>query len=62
MEVYVVCQVVDEEYGGFEILFITTNEEKAKKYCEENNTRWEHWSGTKCDLVYYFSEIVEDCD
>ena len=45
MEVYVVCEVVDEEYGGFEIIFITANEERAKEYCEKNNSKWEHWSG-----------------
>lgn len=62
MEVYVVCEVVDEEYGGFEIIFITANEERAKEYCEKNNSKWEHWSGTEYDSVYYLTETVEDCN
>ena len=33
MEVYVVQTIIDEEYGGFEITFITANEQKAIEYC-----------------------------
>ena len=62
MEVYVVQTIIDEEYGGFEITFITANEQKAIEYCKKHNYKFKHWSGAEYDSVYYTEIEVEDCD
>lgn len=60
MKVYVIKSVYDEEYGGYKIDFITSNEDKAKQYCKEHNKKFEHWDGDIYDSVYYDSYEVED--
>ena len=60
MKVYVVKTVYDTEYGGYDIDFITTDENKAKEYCDENNYKWEHWSGKVYDNTYYDEYEVDE--
>lgn len=58
MMVYIVCMVTEEEYAGFEIVFVTDDEEKAKAYCNEHQEKWRHWTGSVFDRYYYLEEEI----
>ena len=53
MKVYVVKEICDYEYCCREVVFVTLNEEIAKKYCEEHSVKDIGWDGKERDTVIY---------
>ena len=53
MKVYVVKEICDYEYFCRDVVFVTLNEDIAKKYCEEHNVKNICWDEIERDTVIY---------
>lgn len=53
MKVYVVSEVCDDEYLCTEVIFVTADEEIAKKYCAKYNRKKICWNGNEYDEITY---------
>lgn len=53
MKVYVVKEICDYEYYCREVVFVTLNEETAKRYCNEHSVKDEGWDDKVRDSIIY---------
>ena len=60
MRVYVVSRICDNEYFCTEVVFVTSDENIAKQYCEENSVKDKGWDGVVRDTITYREYELEN--
>lgn len=60
MRIYVVSKICDYEYFCTEVVFVTSDEDIAKQYCEENSVKERCWDGNVRDTITYQEYKLEN--
>ena len=53
MKVYLCYQITETEYCGAHVVAVFEQEEDAKKFVEENQETFMHWSDREYEKYYY---------